>query len=160
MQARAVAFVMDRDACRVVSHGSLVFALSARLEHFEGAELMSDRSRKIADAVAKRIMANTRKRWTGTLHEDALSDAERELMSQEKHATGNGSTGPMSPESTKTRGRSQREAAGFNQNSEADVSGSCQVQVSIPAPQRGQDKTGSARRAFVNPTGAQEDGTL
>ena len=63
------------------------------------------------------------------------------------------------PDSNPTRGQSQREAAGFNQNDSPVVS---QVQVSIPAPQRGVDRTVSqeAQDTNVNPTGKQPEGTL
>jgi len=108
---------------------------------------MSERSRKIADAIATKIMANTRKRFS-SIPADALSDVEKEIiqMSKEVHATGEPTNGAPA-----TRGQSFTEATGKNMNADADQSSSCPVQVSIPAPQRGADLTGSARLSVTMP---------
>jgi hypothetical protein len=79
---------------------------------------MSERSRAVAAHIARAIMRNSKKRWAG-LRADALE--EQMNFSEEIHATGAPTNGAPA-----TRGESQKEATGKNQN--ADMAVTSQVE--------------------------------
>jgi hypothetical protein len=109
---------------------------------------MPSKQERIATHIAQRIVRNKTRKGFSTLYAEAL----QEIPMSEINATGDPNAGPMSPEATKTRGESQREATGSSDTNGMTVGS----QVSNVLAH----KVDASDAAEVNTNGVQKPNTL